>query len=169
VSGAADVGEPARADDEPRAYEPTIERFGPRFTAGRTILVGVDGTDTAMRAAAYAFGLARRQGYRLLVAFVAARSGLTLTGQAAAFEHRTQLQLCAELSAEIRSAAEELSVPVTFVKIHGDPVTALREAADCCHADTVVVGASTSAGHRIAGSVATRLIRAGHWPVIVVP
>ncbi len=148
---------------------PTVERFGPRGTPGRTILVGVDGSETAMRAAAYAFGLARRQGCRLLVAFVAVRSGLALTGPAAAFEDRTQRQLCAELRAEARDAAEELGVPVTFLMVHGDPVTALRDAADHCHADTVVVGASTSAGHRIAGSVATRLIRAGHWPVVVVP
>ena len=35
--------------------------------------------------------------------------------------------------------------------------------------DTVVVGASQKAGHRIAGSVATKNIRAGHWPVLVVP
>ncbi len=167
--GAADLGEPARAGEPPRAYEPVVERFGPKAPAGRTIVVGVDGSDTAMRAAAYAFGLARREGCRLLVAFAAARSGFTLTAQAAAFEHRTQQQLHEELGEELRAQAEELAVPVTFVKVHGDPVTALRDAADCCHADTVVVGASTSAGHRIAGSVASRLIRAGHWPVIVVP
>src|SRR3954452_22329305 len=161
--GAADLNEPARA------YEPTIERFGPRPVTARTILVGVDGSDTAMRAAAYAFGLAKRQGYRLVVACVAARSGLMIFGTAAAYEHTTQCELRAELGAEIRAAVEELGVPVTFVMVHGDPVTVLREAADCCQADTVVVGASTSAGHRFAGSVATRLIRAGHWPVVVVP
>ena len=152
-----------------RACEPTAERFGPEWVPGRTIVVGVDGSDTAMRAAAYAFGLARREGHRLLVAYAAARSGLSLTGPAAAFEHRTQQQLHAELGGEIRSAAEELGVPVTFMMAQGDPVTVLRDAADCCHADTVVVGASTSAGHRIAGSVATRLIRTGRWPVVVVP
>lgn len=161
--GAADPGEPARA------FEPKVERFGPRPKSGCTILVGVDGSDTAMRAAAYAFGLARRQSYQLYVAFVAERSGLSLTGAAAAFEHGTQCELHAELGAEIRAAADELGVPVTFLMVHGDPFTALRDAADCCHADTVVVGASTSAGHRFAGSVATRLIRASRWPVVVVP
>jgi nucleotide-binding universal stress UspA family protein len=167
--GAAGLGEPVPAEEPARAYDPTVERFGPQDESGRTIVVGVDGSATAMRAAAYAFGLAHRQRCRLVVAFVAARSSLTLTAQAAAFEHRTHVQLHEELGREIRAHAEELAVPVTFVKVHGDPVTALREAADCCHADTVVVGASTSAGHRIAGSVATRLIRAGHWPVVVVP
>jgi nucleotide-binding universal stress UspA family protein len=148
--GAAGQGEPERA------YEPRVERFGPRPKSGSTILVGVD-------------GLARRQSYRLLVAFVAERSTLTLTGAAAAFEHGTQCELHAELGAQIRAGADELGVPVTFVMVHGDPFTALRDAADCCHADTVVVGASTSAGHRFAGSVATRLIRASRWPVVVVP
>jgi hypothetical protein len=30
-------------------------------------------------------------------------------------------------------------------------------------------GASEHVGHRIVGSLATRLVRAGKWPVIVVP
>jgi hypothetical protein len=33
----------------------------------------------------------------------------------------------------------------------------------------VVVGASEHAGHRIVGSLATRMVRAGKWPVTVVP
>ncbi|MDT4905845.1 MAG: hypothetical protein QOH52_3861, partial [Pseudonocardiales bacterium] len=34
------------------------------------ILVGVDGTETSMRAGAYAAGLARRQGARLIALYV---------------------------------------------------------------------------------------------------
>jgi nucleotide-binding universal stress UspA family protein len=151
------------------AYEPTVDHFGPPVGSGRTILVGVDGSDTAMRAASYAFGLARREGYRLLVAFVATRSTFALTAPAFAFEQRTVEQLRAELGEEVRERAEELDVPVTFLAVHGDPFTTLRRLADRCQVDSVVVGASTRAGHRIAGSVATRLIRAGHWPVVVVP
>ena len=37
------------------------------------------------------------------------------------------------------------------------------------HFDMVVVGASEHAGHRLVGSIATRLVRAGLWPVTVVP
>jgi nucleotide-binding universal stress UspA family protein len=33
----------------------------------------------------------------------------------------------------------------------------------------VVVGSSEQAGHRLVGSVASRLVRAGRWPVTVVP
>jgi nucleotide-binding universal stress UspA family protein len=36
-------------------------------------------------------------------------------------------------------------------------------------ADAIVVGASTWAGHRFAGSLAVRLVKAGRWPVTVVP
>jgi nucleotide-binding universal stress UspA family protein len=156
----------------PTAFESTVERFGPRRDpSARAILVGVDGSDTAMRAAAFAFGMARRQGGRLIVAFVAARSALSVLGPAVAVavEHEAVEKLHAELRGQIKAAAEELDVPVTFLKAYGDPYTTLREAADRCQVDTVVVGASTKAGHRIAGSVATKLIRAAHWPVLVVP
>ena len=154
------------------AFESTVEQFGPPGpVAARTILVGVDGTATAMRAASFAFGMARRQNCRLLVTFVVARSVLSGLGpsDAVTAEAEALLRLYSELREELRTDAEELGVPVTFMKVHGDPYTTLRDAADTHQVDVVVVGASTSAGHRIAGSVATRLIRAGHWPVLVVP
>ncbi|MGW6928995.1 universal stress protein [Lentzea sp. NPDC054927] len=153
-------------------FESTVDSYGPRpEPSARTVLVGVDGSDTAMRAAAYAFGMARRQQARLVVTFVACHSSLAALSPAVAsvFEHEATVRLHAELRDQIRSAAEELDVPVTFVKTFGDPYTTLRDSADQCQADMVVVGASQQAGHRFAGSVATRLIRSGHWPVLVVP
>jgi nucleotide-binding universal stress UspA family protein len=154
------------------AFESTVEHFGPRREpSARAILVGVDGTDTAMRAAAYAVGMARRQRGRLIVAYVAPHSALAVLGPAVAvaIEHDAAERLYAELRDQLRDAAEEFELPVTFLKAYGDPFTTLRDAADRCQVDTVVVGASTSAGHRIGGSVATKLIRAAHWPVLVVP
>lgn len=157
---------------DPTAFQSTVERFGPRRDpAARAILAGIDGTDTAMRAAAFAFGMARRQDSRLIVVFVACPSPLVPLRPAVAtlLEHDTATHLYAELRDQMRTAAEELAVPVTVVRAFGDPYTTLRDTADRCHADTVVVGASQKAGHRFAGSVATKLIRAGHWPVLVVP
>jgi nucleotide-binding universal stress UspA family protein len=152
------------------AFGSTVEHFGPLpEPSARAILVGVDGSDTAMRAAAFAVGLARRQGYRLIVAFVAAHSALAAMGPAVAAAQEAVEELDSELRSTARRAAEELDVPVVFLKAYGDPFTRLRDAADQCQVDTVVVGASMSAGHRFAGSVATKLIRAGHWPVLVVP
>lgn len=154
------------------AFESTVDSYGPApLPSSRTIMVGIDGTDTAMRAAASAFGLARRQEARLVVTFVACHSSLAALSPAVAsvFEHEATACLYAELAQQVRSSAEELDVPVTFLKAFGDPFTVLRDSADQCQADMVVVGASQQAGHRFAGSVATRLIRTGRWPVLVVP
>ena len=62
-----------------------------------------------------------------------------------------------------------LGVPITFVVARGDPYTELRRVADEVRADAVIVGASTKAGHRWVGSLAVRLVKAGRWPVTVVP
>ena len=50
-----------------------------------------------------------------------------------------------------------------------DPLAELAKIATQMHADLVVVGASEHLGHRIVGSLASRLVRAGKWPVTVVP
>ena len=71
-----------------------------------------------------------------------------------------------------RRAAEvsmELGISVTFIAAHGDPFTELCRIADEIRADAIVVGASAKAGHRLVGSLAVRLVRAGKWPVTVVP
>jgi nucleotide-binding universal stress UspA family protein len=60
-------------------------------------------------------------------------------------------------------------VDLEFRSVVGDPWTELIRAAAETRADAVVVGASEHAGHRIVGSLATRLVRAGKWPVTVVP
>ncbi len=58
---------------------------------------------------------------------------------------------------------------VELVVARGDPFTELTRLAGELYADLVVVGASTHAGHRLIGSLAVRLVRAGRWPVTVVP
>ncbi len=75
--------------------------------------------------------------------------------------------------AEVRTAAERtkgtFEVRWEFHTFRGDPYNGLVAAADELKADAVVVGASESAGHRFIGSVALRLVKAGRWPVTVVP
>ena len=51
----------------------------------------------------------------------------------------------------------------------GDPFTEFVRLADERRVEAVVVGASMHLGHRVAGSMAVRLIRVGRWPVTVVP
>ncbi|MEU5945400.1 universal stress protein [Micromonospora sp. NPDC047465] len=159
---------------------PEREEYGPRTRPGpyergtdgpRVVLVGVDGTRTSERAGWYAAGLARRQGSALVVVHVSPAPGLTtlVPGLDAGEVQRCHDELTAELRRECRRGAEELGLPVTFLRRCGDAYAELRAAADEFRADLVVVGSSEQAGHRLVGSVATRLVRAGRWPVVVVP
>ena len=138
------------------------------------ILVGVDDSVTSLRAGAYAAGLARRQGARLVVVYVEQPSAMygAAAGAAAgaiAEQERAFTETAASLKNRIEEGAAERGVPVTFVTAMGDPYHELRRVADEVRADAVVVGASAKAGHRLVGSLAVRLVKAGRWPVTVVP
>jgi nucleotide-binding universal stress UspA family protein len=139
----------------------------------KTILVGVDDSITSLRAASYAAGLARRQGASVTVVYVApvASFGAAAPGGAdiAAARHEAFSQTAADIRRRAEEGARDLGIPITFVAAEGDPFTELRRIADEIRADAVVVGASAQAGHRLIGSLAVRLVRAGRWPVTVVP
>ncbi|MDT3440338.1 MULTISPECIES: universal stress protein [unclassified Pseudofrankia] len=157
----------------------SVERFGPVWNPGPfelgtdgpgTVVVGVDGSRTALRAASYAAGVARRQRARLVVVYVTMTPGWeAMAPMAAGAIQQAAVDVAAEIRDIVAHRAEELGLSTTFVVRFGDPLAALRRTADEMHADMVVVGASESAGHRIVGSLATRLVRAGKWPVTVVP
>jgi nucleotide-binding universal stress UspA family protein len=154
-------------DEESRAFE--LGTDGPMV-----ILVGIDDSVTSLRAGAYAAGLARRQGARLVCVYVEQLSGLYGASAAAgAGVIAAQDQALQEVAADLRRRAQEyaevLGVSFTFIVTHGDPYTELRRVADEVRADAVIVGASTKAGHRWVGSLAVRLVKAGRWPVTVVP
>lgn len=146
-----------------------------RFERGtdgpKVIVVGIDGSESSMRAAAYAAGLARRQNAMLTLVYVqpVMAAGAALGVSVA----ETTGQVAEGLVNEIRTATERLKdiwdVRWEFHTFHGDPYNGLVTAADDLKADAVVVGASESAGHRFIGSVAVRLVKAGRWPVTVVP
>ncbi|AIV32673.1 universal stress protein [Streptomyces sp. NPDC005395] len=137
----------------------------------KVIVVGVDGSDSSLRAAAYAGGLARRQGALLAVVYVQP----VLAGGAAlgASVAETTDEIAEELVAQIREATERVKgifdIRWEFHTFRGDPYSGLVQTADELKADAVVVGASEQAGHRFVGSVAVRLVKSGRWPVTVVP
>ncbi len=134
-------------------------------------MAGVDGSDSSLRAAAYAAGLARRQNALLALVYVqpvitaGAAMGVPMAG--------TTEEIAQDLVAEIRASAERVKdlwrMRWEFHTFRGDAYAGLVQAAEELTADAVVVGASESAGHRFVGSVAVRLVKAGRWPVTVVP
>ena len=137
------------------------------------ILVGADDSVTANRALAYAMGLARRQRARLIVVYVAPFAGMeTVAPSGAAVvvaEAQAHDEIAESLRERIGQIGQELGLAVTFIQAHGDAFTEIRRIAGETRADAIVVGASTKAGHRLVGSLAVRLVRAGKWPVTVVP
>ncbi|HEX8009013.1 MAG TPA: universal stress protein [Trebonia sp.] len=158
------------SNDEPGAEPGTFELGTDGPTA---ILVGVDDTVTATRAGWYAAGLARRQRARLIAVYVAPLGtaiGASSVGAAVlAAEAQAHDEIAAEMRERIVGAVQELGIAIDFIVAHGDAYTEIKRIADETRADAIVVGASQKAGHRLIGSLAVRLVRAGKWPVTVVP
>jgi nucleotide-binding universal stress UspA family protein len=134
------------------------------------ILVGVDGTETSFRAAAYAAGLARRQGSHLIALYVATPNAMAaqLAATAAAMM-QTQDELARQLRTTILDAAAQLGIDAEFVLRRGNPYRELIAVADELRVDAVVVGTSLKSGRRFVGSLAGRLVRDARWPLTVVP
>lgn len=134
------------------------------------IVVGYDGTAPSLRAGAYAAGLARRQGARLVVVHVTGTLAMAgFVPGAYGIVEETRNQIDADMRREVLEGAAYARVAVDFRSVRGDPFTELSRVADDVRADAVVVGASAGAGHRFVGSIAVRLVRSGRWPVTVVP
>ena len=134
------------------------------------ILVGVDGSDTSMRAGAYAAGLARRQGSRLVVVFVAPTGGVAAgIPETAGVLLQANEQIAADLEAQIAAAVDRIGVHTSFVRRRGNPYVELVRVAEELRVDAIVVGASMRSGHRLVGSLAGRLVRDAKWPVTVIP
>ncbi|WP_249998177.1 universal stress protein [Actinoplanes sp. M2I2] len=138
-----------------------------------TILVGVDGSTSSLRAGAYALGLARRQGSRLVVVYVrtlpSALLPLADTGGAIATVIDTQDAVERELREAFAERIQDLGLDARLVVRAGEPYTELCDAARQVRADAVIVGRSANVLHRVAGSIGSKLVRCGRWPVTVVP
>lgn len=150
------------------------EAPGSRFELGtdgpKVLVVGVDGSTTSMRAGAYAAGLARRQRSHLVVLYVARASTLAgMSPGAAALARQATDQIAEDLRRQVEEAASFLDLSISFRATFGDPYNELVRLAKEVSADGIIVGASAQAGHRFAGSIAIRLVKAGRWPVTVVP
>ena len=136
------------------------------------IVVGVDGSETALHAGAYAAGMARRQHGILVCVYVHTIGGL---GAAAPSVIPAMQEAQQDVVADIKQTiADAQKTPwdqldIEFVERNGNPFKEIVAVATERRADAVVVGASMQAGHRLVGSLAVHLVRAAKWPVTVVP
>lgn len=136
----------------------------------RQVLVGVDESDTSLRALAFAFGLARRDAVRLLVAHVEEPPPPHLrTAYDVDRWIADQRGTSAELRARVMAACRDAAIDCEVIARPGHPYPELAETARARQIDSIVVGASRQGGHLLVGSVAGRLIRSGICPVTVVP
>jgi len=138
-------------------------------TRPSTIVVGVDGSDTSMRAAAFAIGLARRQASRLVFLYVQNTASATLAPQVLPELLATAETVADELHATLVTALRGWQGEWELRRAVGNPFTRLSRLAAETKADLVVVGASTHLGHRLVGSLAVHLVKCKRWPVTVVP
>ena len=140
------------------------------FDGPTTILVAIDGSETSLRAAAYAAGMARRQGARIVCLYVRSAGSLSRLAPAVAGPlQEAQDAVANELRETLRANAPRLGITADFVERSGSPGNEITRLADELRVDAVVVGASMQAGHRFIGSIAAHLVRTARWPVIVVP
>jgi len=127
------------------------------------IVVGVDGTSSALHAAAWASGLARRERARLVFVYV---EPLSSSAYWSPFGMTTAAESTGELLGELRRTITEYlgSIGVRWELVHhrGDPAHGLEKVAEEVHADCVVIG-------RGGGGVAKYLINDARRPVVVVP
>lgn len=143
----------------------------------RVIVVGVDGSDSSRRAAAYAIGMARRNGSRLLAVHiqstVPAAVGLTdwtgAVGGVADAARRIQSDIEVEIHRQLADDATAWGTQFVFVVRAGDAAAELIAVAREAGADAIVLGAPEHRIHRLAGSLSSRVLRRGPWLVTVVP
>ena len=151
--------------------EPVPATFFELGTDGPTrILVGLDGSPSSLRAGAYAAGLARRQGARLIAVYVIPPAAVSAQVAAAAGALiQTHDEIATELRRAVQEGAEHVGIPAEFRVRHGNPYRELLAVAAELRVDAIVVGASAQSGHRFVGSLAGRLVRDAKWPITVVP
>jgi nucleotide-binding universal stress UspA family protein len=144
-------------------------RAVPRADGPSLVVVGIDGSDTAWHALAWACGHARRAGCPVLAVYVSTSGYRDRVGQGTDATAAATTAAARQLRAEINQMAAGFGMRVGFVHRHGDPARELVTTAREHGADLLVVGTSSQLLHRVAGSLPGKLARCREMPLVVVP
>jgi nucleotide-binding universal stress UspA family protein len=136
-------------------------------------VVGIDGSDTSWDAFCWACGETKRLGGRTVAVFVGSTPGAasaSLTGTTVGYgaAQQSMADQAEELADQVHAYGDDHDVDVSFVRTQGDIARELVRIAQAGHADLLVVGRSTKARHRLAGSLGRRLIGRRGAPIVVV-
>jgi nucleotide-binding universal stress UspA family protein len=132
------------------------------------IIISVDGSDEARRAARHGLQLAQGFDATVDVLFVVEQKALRLTETSA---ERVQLRERGEAAlTEIEELASEFDQTVTTKLLEGKPAVRISEYADEQDADLIVVGRQglTGLGRRLLGGVTERVLHRSDVPVLVI-
>ncbi len=135
------------------------------------IVVGLDGSSTAWHAFAWACGHARRAACPVLAVYVSTLRywEAPLAGEATAAVLEAEQSTVRALQQEAELLAGAFDVRVSFEHRRGEAARELLTAAREHSADLLAIGSSVQPFHRVAGSLASRLVRCRQVPVVVVP
>jgi nucleotide-binding universal stress UspA family protein len=143
--------------------------------ASPAVVVGFDGSDSSWDALYWACGEAGRLGGRAVALFVTGAAGTGIEATACAISGACFLssdQISRDWAQSLREQTKQFAakqgVHLSFVHTQGDTATEILRLAAANHADQIVVGRSSKARHRLAGSLGRRLIGKRNAPVVVV-
>ncbi len=144
---------------------------GTEGSPGRVIVVGLDGSRASWDAFSWAVGEATRTRGRLVVVNVtapdvdlAAIVGLSVEP---AIEEAMS-EIAEELEGAARQRADDVGVPLAFVRAFGSTARELVRVAEVVRGDLIVIGRPAKPIHPLAGSVGRRLVARGDAPIVVV-
>ena len=94
---------------------------------------------------------------------------MVMAPQAAPAALEAAEEVLEQLRSEVQRGSAWVGMDVEFRTAYGNPYGELLKLAEEVRAEHVVLGASEALGHRVVGSLGARMIKAGRWPVTVVP
>jgi nucleotide-binding universal stress UspA family protein len=135
----------------------------------KTIVVALDGSEGAQRAASVGAEIAKREGAKLVIAHVNERTIGKGGGDLRADEDEVAARIESEAD-ELRAGGIEASVEKRDVMV-GGPAHAISEVAEQAGADLIVTGTrgQNPVSGLLLGSVTQRLLHIAKCPVLVVP